>query len=250
LRLHWEAIAPLSDLAVNWRVLPEQGVSDLAWSRSAPGQGEYPTTSWVPGQRVITTHSLSMPTQGEHATVEVTVNERLPNAEPIPFVPRWLGRETTALKLPAIQLSGLPAGARNYAGRILLLDSDLSAYQNRELPPGAPVELTIVWQAAQEMEHDYTLFVQLLAPDGTLKGQIDVWPRDGTHPTSKWVVGEPVEDHYLVYLDADAPPGRYSVAVGWYLLQTMERLPVLGNDGQPYDDKITLPGPIVSGATD
>jgi hypothetical protein len=251
LRLHWEALGPLPDLEINWRVLPEPGASDptpppdLVWSRSAPGHGEYPTTSWAPGERVITTQSLAMPTQGEYATVQVAVRERLPDASPLSFVPRWLSRETTVLELPAIRLAGLPAGAVNYGDRILLLESDLSAYKDQALVPGAPVELTLVWQATQEMEHDYTLFVQLLAPDGTLKGQIDVWPRDGTHPTSQWREGERVEEGYLVYLDRDAPPGRYQVAVGWYLLETMERLPVQ-RGSELTDDKVLLPGPIVS----
>jgi hypothetical protein len=177
----------------------------------------------------------------------VAVQERLPDASPLPFVPRWLGGETTVLELPPIRLAGLPAGAINYGNRILLLESDLSAYEGQELPPGAPVELTVVWQAMQEMEHDYTLFVQLLGPDGTLKGQIDVWPQDGTHPTSDWQEGERVEDHYQVYLDPDAPPGQYQMAVGWYLLETMERLPRMGAQGRAVDDKLLLPGPIVSG---
>jgi hypothetical protein len=165
------------------------------------------------------------------------------------FFPRWLGRKTDALALPAIEIVGTPPaapGTINYGDRILLLESDLSAYEGRELPPGAPVELAVVWQAAQAMEHDYTLFVQLLGPDGTLKGQIDVWPRDGTLPTSQWVEGEPVEDRYLLYLDADASPGQYQVAVGWYLLETMQRLPVLDADGRAVDDKVLLPGPTVT----
>jgi hypothetical protein len=249
LRLHWQAIAPLPDLEINWRVLPEPGASDpppppdLAWSRSAPGHGEYPTPSWMPGERVITTHSLLMPTQGEYATVQVAVRERMPDASPVPFVPHWLAGETTVLELPPIQLAGPPAGAISYGDRILLLDRDLSAYEGQELPPGAPVELTLVWQAAQAIEEDYTLFIQLLAPDGRPHGQIDVWPKDGTHPTSQWKEGERIEDHYLVYLDAGAPPGKYEIAVGWYLLKTMERLPV-GSGAS--DDKILLPGPMVS----
>jgi hypothetical protein len=194
--------------------------------------------------------------KGERATVQVAVRPaeqtRLSDTSPVAFIPRWLGAETTALSLPAVQIVGQPPaapGTINYGDRILLLDSDLSAYSQGELPPGAPVELTIHWQAAQAMEHNYTLFVQLLGPDGTLKGQIDVWPRDGTYPTSQWREGEPVEDRYLLYLDPDAPPGRYQVAVGWYLLETMQRLPVLDAEGRVVDDKLLLPGPTVAKST-
>jgi len=251
LRLHWEALAPLPDLEIGTQVLSEPG-SEIVWNWGVPGQGEYATTAWLPGQRVITAHTLTMPAKGEQATVQIAVQERGLDASPIAFVPHWLGRETTALSLPAIRIVGKPPatpGTINYGDRILLLDSDISAYRQGELPPGAPVELTIIWQAAQAMEHDYTLFVQLLAPDGTLKGQIDVWPRDGTLPTSQWSEGERIEDRYLVHLDADAPPGSYQLAVGWYLLETMERLPVLDAEGRAVDDKILLPGPIVSEPT-
>jgi hypothetical protein len=253
LRLHWEALAPLPDLEIGTRVFsgPASSSSGAApeWTWSVPGRGEYPTSSWTPGERVITTHTLTMPAHGQEATIQVTVRENGPDSSPIAFVPRWLGGQATVLSLPAIQIAGQPPaapGTINYGDHILLLESDTTAYSRGTLPPGAPVELAIVWQAAQAMEHDYTLFVQLLAPDGTLKGQIDVWPRDGTHPTSQWREGERVEDHYLVYLDRDAPPGRYQVAVGWYLLQTMERLPVLDAEGRAVEDKVLLPGPIVS----
>jgi hypothetical protein len=92
------------------------------------------------------------------------------------------------------------------------------------------------------MEANYTLFVQVLTPDGTLKGQIDVWPKDGTYPTSQWRPGETFEDRYLLYIDPDAPPGNYQVAIGWYLLETMQRLPVLDAKGQVIDDKVLLSG--------
>jgi hypothetical protein len=260
LRLYWEALAPLPDYEIGtrmfWAPISDAPSNALEWNWDVPGQGEYPTTTWTPGQRVITTHNLTMPPAGgASVTVQVAVRERRADTQSgalQPFVPRWLVPERLSLNLPPIWLVGQPPaapGTINYGDRILLLSSDLSAYEQQELPPGASVELTIHWQAAQSIEHDYTLFVQLLAPDGTLKGQIDVWPRDGTHPTSQWREGEPVEDRYLLYLDPDAPPGRYQVAVGWYLLETMERLPVLDAKGQAVDDKVLLPGPTVSEPT-
>ena len=96
------------------------------------------------------------------------------------------------------------------------------------------------------MDADYTLTVQLIAPDGSLRGQADVWPQEGTHPTSAWREGEVIDDRYAVRLDADAPPGAYRIAVGWYLLETMQRLPVLDATGTAVDDKLELAGPVVS----
>ena len=69
-----------------------------------------------------------------------------------------------------------------------------------------------------------------------------MWPKAGTHPTSAWREGEIVEDSYEVTLDPDAPPGQYRVAIGWYLLETMQRLPVLDAEGNAVDDKVLLPG--------
>jgi hypothetical protein len=79
-----------------------------------------------------------------------------------------------------------------------------------------------------------------LGPGGRSHGQVDVWPRDGTYPTSTWPVGKVIGDTYRVPLDADAPPGVYQVEVGIYLLRTMGRLPVLNTDGRPVDDKLLI----------
>jgi len=40
----------------------------------------------------------------------------------------------------------------------------------------------------------------------------------------------------------DAPPGAYRVEAGFYLLATLERLPVLDADGAPVDDKTLIAG--------
>ncbi|MBI3763083.1 MAG: hypothetical protein HY260_14640, partial [Chloroflexi bacterium] len=85
-------------------------------------------------------------------------------------------------------------------------------------------------------------FVHLIGPDGLVHGQIDTWPGEGTRTTSGWRPGERIADTYEIRVPDDAPPGEYSVEVGWYLLATLERLPVLGEDGRPVDDKLLKTG--------
>lgn len=90
------------------------------------------------------------------------------------------------------------------------------------------------------MSEDYTLSVQLIGPDGRLHGQVDMWPVAGTLPTTRWKPGEAVQEIREVRLDPDAPPGDYRVEVAWYLLKTMQRLPLLDESGRPTGDSFTV----------
>jgi hypothetical protein len=244
--LYWQALTLLPDLEVG--VCLDICGDEGPWSWEPLGSGVYPTSQWLPGRTVVTTHVLVMPLQAGELTVQVAVRlsrGAVAQTRDGRFYPRWLGRKTTTLSLPSISVEGHPPaapGTTNYGDRILLLETDLSA---RNLSPGAPLALSVRWQCLRAMEVDYTLFVQLLGPDGMLEGQIDVWPRDGTHPTSAWREGEVIEDRYVVVLDPDAPPGPYQVTIGWYLLETMQRLPVLDADGNAVGDAVLLPGVMV-----
>jgi hypothetical protein len=241
LTLLWQPLAPLPDYEIGTRLTTSQGTGEWTWA--GPFGGEYPSSQWPPGQAVLTRHLLTMPPQPGEVAVEVAVRLARPAGDGlwVPFFPRWLAGETMTLALPPLTVAGSPPaapGTANYGDRILLLSTNLG---QRTLSPGAPLQFTVRWQAIRDMEVDYTLFVQLLAPDGTLKGQIDVWPKDGTHPTGQWTVGEVIEDRYTVYVAPDAPPGQYQVLIGWYLLETMQRLPLLDETGTAIDDKLSLP---------
>ena len=65
-------------------------------------------------------------------------------------------------------------------------------------------------------------------------------PEGGFYPTSAWEPGEIVLDKHSVELAADARQGDYQFVVGLYRLDTGERLPVLGPDGEPMGDSVTL----------
>jgi hypothetical protein len=92
------------------------------------------------------------------------------------------------------------------------------------------------------MEEDYTVFVQVLDANDRIVGQVDSWPLHGTLPTSQWKLGETIDDPYPVQLTDDLPPGTYRLNIGWYLLETLRRIPVLDHNGLAVDDKAVVPG--------
>ena len=93
-----------------------------------------------------------------------------------------------------------------------------------------PLTLTLTWQAVEPIPDDYTVFVHLLAQDGSKAAQRDARPCDGKCPTNAWQPGEIILDRYQLALDPGAPAGPYHLAVGLYLLETGDRATVVGRD--------------------
>jgi hypothetical protein len=56
--------------------------------------------------------------------------------------------------------------------------------------------------------------------------QADRRPLDGFIPTSYWPPKQMMADDYTIQLPDDAPSGDYTLLVGWYDLETMNRLPM------------------------
>jgi hypothetical protein len=101
---------------------------------------------------------------------------------------------------------------------------------------GATVRLTLHWQCLAPLGEDLMVFVHVVDEAETIWGQRDQEPMEGEHPTSKWTVGELIEDHYTVQIDLDGPREGYRIAVGMYSPATGSRLPTA--DGQT---RIILP---------
>jgi hypothetical protein len=106
--------------------------------------------------------------------------------------------------------------------------------------PGSMIQVALSWQAAQEMEHDYTIFTHLIDDQQKIWGQMDSPPQGGTHPTSSWQVGEEMVDRLAFQIDPATPRGTYWLEVGWYDLTTLERLPVLDIHGERIGDRVLL----------
>ncbi len=156
----------------------------------------------------------------------------------------WFSSSVNGCLLGEVEISGvpLPEGATNYEDKIALLSLDLL---QTSLQPCGQLPLTLTWQSLAPISQDYTVFIQILDANDQIIGQVDAWPRQGTLPTSQWTPGQTIQDPYLIQLNDDLPPGQYRLQVGWYLLATLRRLPVLNQDGAPIDDKLLVSGLVV-----
>lgn len=99
---------------------------------------------------------------------------------------------------------------------------------------GSALPVTLYWQALGPVAEDYTIFIQLLGPDGQVAAQQDSRPLGGSAPTATWTPGETITDPYTLPLPADLPPGAYRLIAGMYRLETGERLSV-AQDNQVSD---------------
>jgi hypothetical protein len=85
-----------------------------------------------------------------------------------------------------------------------------------DLKPGDSFAFTVVWQAQQALDTDYTAFAHLVDSTGRGWSGDDHAPYDGLYPTSRWGPGEMMRDRFVLSLPAEAPEGLYDLLVGWY----------------------------------
>lgn len=109
-----------------------------------------------------------------------------------------------------------------------------------DFKPGGKLTVTLYWESVQPVSENYTVFVQLLGPDYQLYGQKDKQPLAGLWPTSDWRPGSKITDKFELEVNDSAPPGQYIVLVGFYDLNTGQRLPVVAPEKQVSDNAIWL----------
>jgi hypothetical protein len=113
--------------------------------------------------------------------------------------------------------------------QILLLDAKITASHQVT----STMALTLTWQALSPVDEDYTAFVHLLSEDGSRLAQRDSRPCNGQCPTVDWRPGVIQTDTYALPTAA----GVARLAIGLYLVDTGDRVPVVGrNDGTVFID--------------
>ncbi len=218
---------------------PDAAVTiDLAWDgvggeeklrlRWVDGQGREVgiTTTALEAGAVQSRHIIATPAEPDVYRLEVGLVDGAARCN-------WLASTRDACPLTEVRVVADKEGLADFGTRVLLVDAGVG---RTTAGSGEVIPVTLLWRGLRPMDRNYTAFVHLVGPDGRLHGQADSWPVHGSFPTSEWTPGREVTDRYEVRLNHDVPTGQYQVQVGWYLLDTMERLPVLGQGGEPVAD--------------
>ncbi|MCL6648573.1 MAG: hypothetical protein K6U89_09590 [Chloroflexi bacterium] len=168
----------------------------------------------IPEQREL----RPSPGPATRATLEVEAAGRTATISQVELPPR------APLAAPRLARA---SGAR-FGGRFELTGWEVSGLgAEATLPPAGTLTVTTGWSVRTSIPEDYTLFVHLLGPNGERLSQAD-GPPGGLIASSLLQPGEQFSDRRTLAVPAALAPGRYTLAVGWYLLRTGERLPVEG----------------------
>ncbi len=232
--LYWGAAsAPNADYSLHWRLVSGQGT--LALEEIAP-LSPYPTHRWREGELVQARYDVPVPPELAAGAYTLTINLLDSNGAPV-----WSeARDLQTLEILARErLFTLPAGIAypldvTWGSAAHLSGFDLSTLTAR---PGDALPLTLYWQADGPADRSYTVFVHLLGSDGMIHGQADHVPAGGAAPTHTWAAGQVVIDQVQLPVFADAPPGRYRIAVGMYDPAGADRLPVFDATGTELPDQ-------------
>jgi hypothetical protein len=128
----------------------------------------------------------------------------------------------------------VPEAEAYFENGITLTDATISPQSNTW-------EVELVWTVDNPLNVDYTVFVHLY--DGTTPvAQADGDPAGGYYPTSVWRVGDQIVDMHTIEIPRELQD-EPSLRVGLYLRSTLERVSVIGVDGEPAGDNVALPVP-------
>lgn len=107
--------------------------------------------------------------------------------------------------------------------------------------PGDSVAVTLYWRPLRTPESYAVVFVHVLNGSGNIIAQHDAQPVNGAYPLPAWQPGTLIADGHTLRLPDDAPPGPYTLAVGLYDPETLQRWPVVLDDSAATDNRLLLP---------
>ncbi|MBN1260496.1 MAG: glycosyltransferase family 39 protein [Anaerolineae bacterium] len=192
----------------------------------------YPTILWPVGQVVADRYLLQVNDGIAQAAVSLGVQ--------VAF------EENSVLRSVSFaDRGGQPVGERLEIGLLVVSDrikaydlqhvteacfGEVACLQGYDFPTttvraGDILTATLYWEVLTNPKLNYQVFVHLLDGSGQLVTQHDGPPRMGRFPTSVWIKGDRIVDQHPIQIPDDYT-GTLQPCVGFYRLDTFERLPV------------------------
>jgi len=248
----WQAVAPMQVDYTAFAHVYGPGHVKLGEVNRYPASGWFPTSRWRVGD--LWRDTFRVPIQGEAAgPAMLTVEVGLFDADTLAVLTPTTGDGTALGRVIAgyAKLAGkaaaavdIPPQATRFGDHIFLESVELTP-DPPTLRPGDVLSVTLTWRADGRPSRGYTVFVHLISENGQIVTQGDEPPQGGEYPTSFWDAGERIADTHILTIPPDAPPGQYRLYLGLYVLETGERLPILGANGQIIADHVVWPTSIV-----
>lgn len=236
--LYWRTLAPMEEnYTVSVQVL---GPDYEAYGQvdTYPGRGNYATSLWRVGTAFADTYNLRIsrkfpaPALGQIKVALYSYPEQ-EHLAPLGSLGETMGDSLVFGRFKVARREPLQPVIKKPVyfdvGHTFAL---VGRRMRRSATPGGELLVKLYWRCLQETEKDYTVFLHLVDQEGRVWGQEDSPPRGGYYPTSLWSVDELVEDVHLVPISQEVPEGKYRLLLGFYLRETMERLPVFDEKGR------------------
>jgi len=235
-QLLWQ-LMPI-DVILRWRKMGETqnnlphlrlAQADRAWKEIGSDllERDYPIGQWVEGETVIDRLKIDYPPV--RGPVELQIGQG----------DQWTTLTTFQLDESRI-MSDPPAmqhaQSAQFGDFAELLGYDL---KTDSLSTSRPLNLKLYWRATntEPITTPYTVFTQVLAPDGHLVAQDDAPPDP---PTIQWIPGQIVPDSHFIKVVDPAYRGPATLIVGWYNSASVVRVPASTGG-----DFVRLEAPIV-----
>lgn len=217
--LTWRAATrPSSDYHVRVRLADLRG-REVAYGEMPPSAAGFPTSAWLPDDRVAGQLAFPLPADLESGSYQVQIGLVDTADGTVARVREWYGKHDW-LTIGTVRvdawplLTQMPADVAHRLENVHLGEAiDLRGYDL--VRDGEMLLLTLYWQANRSPEVNYHVFVHLGAPDASPITQADGVPGEWLRPTTTWRPDEVIADPYSVSL-AGVPPGRYDLLVGLY----------------------------------
>lgn len=248
LTLYWRALASMDqDYTVCVRLLGPNGEAAGEADCTYPGRGNYATSLWEVGDIFADVYYLKLSRgfpQPSFVRINVAVF-RYPEEEYLLVTDPQGARVGQSATFGRLKVASPEEFAPDITHHLSYNLGDTMALVGYELvgtpSPGSTLTVKLYWKSLAATGEDYTVFVHVVDQDGQLWAQHDSQPRNNTYPTGLWDEGEIVEDERGLSLPVDIPAGTYEIRVGMYLLDTMQRLPAVDDQGnRRRDDTIVL----------